>query len=193
MSKFQNSSKDFLWTPPQAPTLAASALQNRKSLFQKCPCNPEECGKGNAQQKESATFVRCLAVSEASIYQRQVSACSFWKTPQYSSALHTFQEFPAWKNSSASRWILAVYRDFQRAFSNSTAKQPLFRSCSLCPHGDTHRNAMTNGREADIRITFADDSGKCFCLLSNLVGIDDAVGVQCTNALGTFLRQNFPW
>lgn len=51
---------------------------------------------------------------------------------------------------------------------------------------------MTNGREADIRITFADDSGKCFCLLSNLVGIDDAVGVQCTNALGTFLRQNFP-
>ena len=51
---------------------------------------------------------------------------------------------------------------------------------------------MANGHEADIRIIFADGRGKCFCLLSNLVGIDDAVGVQCTNSLGTFLRQNFP-
>lgn len=38
---------------------------------------------------------------------------------------------------------------------------------------------MANGHEADIRIIFADGRGKCFCLLSDLVGVDDAVGAQC--------------
>ena len=49
---------------------------------------------------------------------------------------------------------------------------------------------MANGHEADIRIIFADGRGKCFCLLSDLVGVDDAVGAQCANGLETFLRKS---
>ena len=49
---------------------------------------------------------------------------------------------------------------------------------------------IANGHEADIRIIFADGRGKCFCLLSDLVGVDDAVGAQCANGLETFLRKS---
>ena len=78
MSKFQKTSKFFFEHSAEAhPTPATDTLENRQNRFQKRPYNPEACSKGNAQAKEAATFFRCLAASEAGIYQRRVSACSF--------------------------------------------------------------------------------------------------------------------
>ena len=49
---------------------------------------------------------------------------------------------------------------------------------------------MANGHEADIRIIFADGRSKCFCLLSDLVEVDDAVGAQRANGLEPLLRKS---